>query len=217
MACSSWLQNHISLHSYDDPAEERASGITHALGIVLSLAGTVLLLLRASSTRETAGYLVFGGSMTALFAASTIYHLLPRSVWKRLFRLFDHLSIFVLIAATYTPIMLYVALPWAYRTLAAVWVLALVGMTLKTVFWDRFRVTQIIFFLGMGWLAVVRIPELLELVPIRFLRLMLAGGISYTLGVAIYALKRVPYYHAIWHLFVLGGAICFFLGVYLYL
>lgn len=213
----SWLENHISLHSYDNPGEEVASGVTHALGVALSLTGTVLLLKRAATIGEAMGYLVFGLSMTLLFSASTAYHLAPRGNWKRLFRLFDHLSIFVLIAGTYTPIMLHVATPWAYRTLAAVWTLALVGMTLKAIFWDKFRITQILFFLGMGWLAVIRLPQLLELTPIRFLRLMLAGGISYTLGVGVYALKRVPFYHAIWHLFVLGGAVCFFLGVYLFL
>lgn len=212
-----WLQKHISLHSHDGLPEEIASGSTHALGAALSLTGMILLLIRADTAQETIGYLVFGLSMTILFSASTAYHLTPRNNWKRLFRLFDHLSIFVLIAGTYTPIMLYVATPWAYRTLFAVWTLAVTGMTLKAIFWDRFRITQIIFFLGMGWLAVIRLPQLLELVPAAFLWLMLAGGISYTLGVVVYALKRVPFYHSIWHLFVLGGAICFFLGVYLYL
>jgi hemolysin III len=212
-----WLQNHISLHNHDGIPEEIASGATHALGAALSLTGLILLLIRAETGRETAGYLVFGLAMTVLFSASTAYHFAPRGNWKRLFRLFDHLSIFVLIAGTYTPIMLYVATPWAYRTLVAVWTLAVTGMTLKTVFWDRFRITQIIFFLGMGWLAVIRIPHLLETVPAAFLWLMLAGGVSYTLGVVVYALKRIPFYHSVWHLFVLGGAICFFFGVYLYL
>ncbi len=213
----SWLEKHISLHSYDDPAEEIASGVTHALGVFLAVTGTVLLLLRAETPREITGYLVFGLSMTLLFFASTAYHFAPRGNWKRLFRLFDHLSIFVLIAGTYTPIMLHLGEPWAYRTLAAVWTLALTGMTLKAIFWDRFKVTQIVFFLVMGWLAAIRLPQLLELAPMKFLRLMLAGGISYTLGVVVYALKKIPFYHAVWHLFVLSGAVCFFFGVYLYL
>lgn len=212
-----WLENHISLHTYDDQAEEIASGITHALGVALALVGTVLLLRRAETAVELAGNAVFGVAMTLLFSASSAYHFAPRGNWKRLFRLFDHLSIFVLIAATYTPIMIYLAVPWAYRTLAAVWTLAVVGMILKALLWDRFKRMQILFFLVMGWLAAIRLPQLLELAPGRFLILMLSGGVSYTLGVAIYALKRLPFYHALWHLFVLGGAICFFLAVYWYL
>lgn len=211
------LEQHITLHDFDDPAEEIASGTTHALGIALSLVGTALLLRRAVSPAQIAGYLVFGISMTMLFSASTAYHFAPRGNWKRVFRLFDHLSIFVLIAGTYTPIMIYLAVPWAYRTLALVWVLAVTGMILKAIYWDRFKVMQIVFFLGMGWLAAIRIPQLLDLAPIRFLKLMLAGGVSYTAGVAVYALKRIPFYHAVWHLFVLGGAVCFFLGIYWYL
>ncbi|TVR65723.1 MAG: hypothetical protein EA427_17580 [Spirochaetaceae bacterium] len=211
------LEKHISLHDHDEPAEEIASGVTHALGVALALAGTVLLLRRADSPVEMAGYLVFGIAMTGLFTASSVYHFAPRGNVKRLFRLLDHLSIFVLIAGTYTPIMIHLAVPWAYRTLAAVWILAVTGMILKAVLWDRFGRMQILFFLGMGWLAAIRLPQLLELAPGRFLVLMLSGGISYTLGVVVYSLKRVPFNHALWHLFVLGGAICFFLGVYLYL
>ena len=202
----SWLRNRITLHSHDSPPEELASALTHAVGAALAVIATVVL-------RGTPGGLVFGLSMVLLFSASTAYHLAPPGDWKRLFRLMDHLSIFVLIAGTYTPIMLHVAQPWSFRTLWLVWLLAATGMTLKAFLWDRFSKLQILFFLGMGWLAVWRLPQLLQILPAAFLWYMLAGGLSYTLGVGVYSLKKMPYYHAIWHLFVLAGAISFFHGI----
>lgn len=156
--------------------------------------------------------------MIMLFSASTLYHLSPVGTkWKRLFRLMDHLSIFLLIAGTYTPIMTVIGQPWAYWTLATVWALAVTGMTLKVFLWDAFKVWQVVFFLAMGWLAVIRIGEILRILPAEFFWLLLTGGVVYSLGTIVYALKRVPYYHALWHLFVLGGAVSFFRGVYVYL
>lgn len=163
-------------------------------------------------------YLVFGVSMIILFGASTSYHLSPPgSRIKRVFRLADHLSIFVLIAGTYTPIMSALDAMWSLWTLIAVWVLAVTGIVLKIVFWDRFKRWQIVFFLGMGWLAVFRIGEIVRELPREFLVFLLAGGLSYSFGTIVYGLKRLPYHHAVWHLFVLAGAGSFFWGVYRYI
>lgn len=203
----SWLQKKITLHSHDSPREELASALTHAVGVVLAVIATVVL-------RDTPGGLVFGMTMVLLFSASTAYHLAPPGDGKRFFRLLDHLSIFVLIAGTYTPIMLHIARPWSYRTLWLVWLLAATGMVLKAIFWDRFKKMQILFFLGMGWLAVVRLPQLLEILPPPFLCFMVSGGVAYTLGVVVYALKKMPFYHATWHLFVLAGAVSFFHAIH---
>jgi hemolysin III len=98
-----------------------------------------------------------------------------------------------------------------------VWALAITGMTLKVFLWDAFKVWQVVFFLAMGWLAVIRIGAILRILPAEFFWLLLTGGVVYSLGTIVYALKRVPYYHALWHLFVLGGAVSFFWGVYFYL
>jgi len=214
----SWLTDHISLHSHDTPREEAANAGTHLIGAILAVIGTFLLVRESTPGAMTAARSVFGATMILLFSASTLYHLSPSgSTVKRVFRLMDHLSIFVLIAGTYTPVMTAIDLPWAYRTLAAVWALAITGMTLKVVLWDKFRLWQVIFFLAMGWLAVIRIGSILEILPGPFIRLLLAGGIIYSLGTIVYGMKRLPYHHAIWHLFVLGGAGAFFWGVYRYL
>ncbi len=206
----SWLTRTISLHSYDSPREELASGITHLFGAILSLAATVLLW-------PIPGGIILGVSMCLLFSASTLYHLTPPSDLKRLFRLFDHISIFVLIAGTYTPVMLHMNSLWANITLVTVWGLALTGIVLKTFLWDRFKRTQIVFFLAMGWLVVFNYRELQQVMATGFFWYMLSGGVAYTLGVVIYSLKSLPYYHAVWHLFVLAGAASFVLGVFFFI
>ena len=216
----SWLERHISLHTHDTEREERANAITHGIGALLAPIGLLLLLMRDIGTVPSTvlvADLVFGLSMMLLYTASTLYHLSRRPQWKRLFRVFDHMSIYILIAGTYTPLMARIAEPWARRTLLLVWALALGGMAFKMLFWGRFRVLQVLFYLGMGWLAIIRWEELLRLLPAGLLWSILAGGILYTLGTVVYAMKRLPYYHAIWHLFVLGGSLSFFLGIYLYL
>lgn len=214
----SWLRRHITLHSNDSPAEEIANWATHLVGALAAVAGTIALLLRSGSEVTWVALLVFGASMVLLFGASTAYHMsTPDSNAKRLFRLGDHVSIYLLIAGTYTPVMSAVGTPWAWWTLAAVWVLAAVGITLKVLLWDRFRRMQLVFFLAMGWLAVLRIDQILATLPRGFFLLVLAGGVSYTVGTIFYSLKRLPYHHAIWHLFVLAGAGSFFVGVYEYI
>src|SRR6056297_3622951 len=213
-----WLEHHVTLHSHDTPREELANAVTHLLGAAIAVAGTVALLLKPATLPVKLAYGVFGGSMILLFSASTLYHFSPaESDWKRLFRLMDHLSIFLLIAGTYTPIMTVIGRPWAYLTLATVWALAITGMTLKVLLWDRFKRWQVVFFLAMGWLAIIRIGTILRVLPTEFFWLLLIGGVVYSLGTIVYAMKQIPYYHAVWHLFVLGGAGSFFWGVYAYL
>ncbi|MFA7566683.1 MAG: hemolysin III family protein [Alkalispirochaeta sp.] len=214
----SWLTTHISLHSLESPREEWANGITHLVGAVLAVAGTVFLILKHDEPHIRVAFAVFGMSMVLLFSASTLYHLSPvDSTWKRLFRLMDHLSIFVLIAGTYTPVLTVIGTSWSYRTLALVWGLAITGMILKVIFWDSFKVWQVIFFLAMGWLAIFRIREIVAILPLPFVYMLLGAGVVYSLGTIVYGLKKVPYHHAVWHLFVLGGAGLFFVGIYGYL
>lgn len=210
----SWLERHITLHTHDTVREERANAATHAVGALLSPVALVLLLTRYEPDWP---HLIFGLSMMLLYTASTLYHLSTGGKWKRIFRIGDHMSIYLLIAGTYTPIMASLATPWARRTLLAVWVLGFAGMAFKLVFWGRFKVLQVLFYLAMGWLAAIRLPELLELLPLGLFYSMLTGGLLYTLGTVVYAMKRLPYYHAIWHCFVLGGSGAFFYGIYRYL
>lgn len=213
-----WLERRISLHSNDSPQEERANALTHFVGVIMSVVGTGLLIAKPADPGMRIAYIVFGFSMIALFGASTSYHSSPPgSQRKRLFRLADHLSIFILIAGTYTPIMSALDTEWAFWTLAAVWALAVTGIVLKIFLWDRFKRWQLVFFLGMGWLAIVRIGEIVQVLPTEFLYLLLAGGLFYSVGTIAYSLKHLRYHHAVWHLFVLAGAGSFFWGVYRYI
>jgi hemolysin III len=217
---TSWLEKHISLHSYDTAAEERANAATHGIGALLAPVGLILLILRGLG-REPITVIVadavFGLAMVLLYSNSTLYHLSNHPKRKRLFRVFDHMSIYILIAGTYTPLMARIDAPWAGRTLLIVWLLAIGGMAFKLAFWGRFRVFQVLFYLGMGWLAVIRIEELYALLPAGLLWSILSGGLFYTVGTVVYALKQMPYYHAVWHLFVLCGSGSFFYGIYTYL
>ncbi len=211
---SSRLERHITLHTHDSPKEEWANAATHGVAALLSPVALILLLRRYEPDWP---HLVFGLSMVLLYTASTLYHLSSGGTWKRIFRIGDHMSIYLLIAGTYTPIMASIDAPWARRTLYAVWVLAVVGIAFKIIFWGRFKVLQVLFYLAMGWLAAIRFPEILEILPPGLFYSMLAGGLFYTLGTVVYALKGVPFYHAIWHCFVLAGSGAFFHGVYRYL
>jgi hemolysin III len=213
-----WLQRRIPLHTPDSPAEERANWITHLVGTIAALAGTAALLARRGGHAGTAGYLVFGLTMVFTFAASTLYHASPTgSDRRRFFLLADHVSIFLLIAGTYTPIMSAVGTRWAYGTLVAVWILAGIGVALKVVWWKAFRRWQVAFFLLMGWLAVVRLDVVLAVLPNPVFVLILTGGIIYSVGTVFYSRRSLPFNHAIWHLFVIGGAGSFYWGVYGYL
>jgi hemolysin III len=217
---TSWLEQHISLHSYDTPREERANAATHGIGAFLAPLGLLLLVLRGVGEEPWTIVLsdaVFGLAMVLLYGNSTLYHVSNHPKWKRLFRVLDHMSIYILIAGTYTPLMARIDAPWAGRTLLLVWLLAAGGMAFKLLFWGRFRVLQVLFYLGMGWLAIIRIEELYDLLPSELIWSILAGGLFYTVGTVIYALKRMPFYHAVWHLFVLGGSGSFFYGIYSYL
>lgn len=215
-----WLSRNISLHSHDSENEERANAATHAVGALFAPVALILLVARSLGSDPVGIVLadvVFGLSMTLLYAASTLYHLSRKLERKRLFRLFDHMSIYLLIAGTYTPLMARVEAPWGARTLLFVWLLAAAGMAFKLRFWGRFRVLQVLFYLAMGWLAIIRIGDIVRLFDTPLLIAVLAGGVSYTLGTIVYAVKQLPYHHAIWHLFVLGGSVSHFIGIYSYL
>jgi hemolysin III len=215
-----WLERHISLHSHDSHKEETASALTHALGLVLSLGAAVLLLRKAVSAASSlvlTGYGIYLFSMTLLYLSSTLYHFSRPSNLKRVLRIADHMSIYLLIAGTYTAVLVHVQGPEALLVLRLVWLTALGGMIFKIVFWGRFRLFQVLLYILMGWLIVLVWKPVVVQLPREFFAMILAGGIVYTSGTIVYAMKKLPFSHALWHLFVLGGSICFFLGIYLYL
>src|SRR6056297_958323 len=150
----SWLERHITLHTHDSQREEIASGLVHALGVVLSLVATTLLVqkgIESGSASILTGYIVYGFSMTLLYLSSTLYHFVRPSNLKRVLRISDHMSIYLLIAGTYTAVLVNIEGPEAIRTLLLVWLVAAGGMTFKIVFWGRFRLIQMLIYLLMGW------------------------------------------------------------------
>ena len=200
---------------------EPVSGLTHLAGVLLAVAGLVVLLTtaaRAGRTDQLVAFGIFGCSLIALYGASSLYHLLPlfSPAVARLRRV-DHMTIFALIAGTYTPICL-LALEGGWRAglLGAVWDLALGDILLKLFWMDAPRWLSVALYLAMGWVAVVAAPAIFETVPAGGVVWLLAGGAVYSAGALIYGLKRpdpVPGvfgFHELWHLFVLAGSACHF-------
>lgn len=203
-------------------AEEVANSISHGIGLVFGIVGLVLLLVKAIETHASStaiiSYSVYGGSMILLFLASTLYHAIPHADAKRWLKLFDHCAIYLLIAGTYTPFLL-VGLdsPLAKGLMIVIWGLALAGILFKLTIGHRFKVLSLMTYLLMGWLSLVVIYQMVMKLAPGSVTLLAAGGVVYSLGVIFYVNKRIPYNHAIWHGFVLGGSACHFFGIYLYI
>jgi len=198
-------------------AEELANTVTHGIGLALSIAGFVVLLVLAAvrgSSRHIVSCAIYGATLVCLYAASTFYHGIPSPRRKRALRIFDHCAIYLLIAGTYTPFLLVnLRGGWGWSLLGIVWGFAMAGIVFKFRFVDHFPFLSTVIYLLMGWLAVIALKPLLAAVPASGLLWLLAGGLLYTLGVVFYGWKRLPYNHVIWHLFVLAGSTCHYVAV----
>ncbi len=211
----------MKIHSQYTPTEEIFHGITHGIGAVLSIAGLVILVVLAVQMGDVwriVSFSIYGGSLTLLYLASTLYHSFQDERLKRFFRHFDHLSIFLLIAGTYTPVTL-ISLrgAWGWTLFALIWGFAVSGIVYELLFLGRYKWITMSIYLGMGWLAVVAIKPMLTMVPRGLFWWLLAGGLCYTGGVFFYAREKMRYHHVLWHLFVLFGSACHFLGFFFYL
>ncbi|MBW8876275.1 MAG: hemolysin III family protein [Acidobacteria bacterium] len=200
--------------------EEIAHSVTHGLGIVLSIAGLIAMVLvseRSGDVRHLVASVVYGVTLILLYLASTLYHGIPWPRAKRVLKVLDHSAIYLLIAGTYTPFTL-ISLrgAWGWTLFGLIWGMALLGITLKIAAIGRFQWLSIVLYLAMGWLVVVALKPLIEAVSPAGFRLMFLGGLSYTLGVLFYKWRRLPYHHAVWHLFVLAGSVFHFFAVLLY-
>ncbi|UJF20909.1 PAQR family membrane homeostasis protein TrhA [Shewanella sp. OMA3-2] len=198
--------------------EELANGLSHGFGVIAGLFGLVLMLTNARedlSTIQLAGVIIYGISIIALFLSSTLYHTSRTPVWRKRFKMADHCTIYTLIAGTYTPLML-IALQddSALIILTIIWSIALGGIVFKTLFIGRFKALSLFLYLLMGWLCVTVMQDLIANMSELTFNLLIIGGLFYSLGVIFYANKKIPYNHAIWHMFVLGGAFSHFLCVY---
>lgn len=202
------------------PREEWANRLSHGLGLLLGGLGLVLLLHKGwdQGPRVLLSYGVYGASLVLLYLASTLYHSVSSVAARRWSKLFDHCAIYLLIAGTYTPFLL-VALdtPLAQGLMVVIWGLALAGVVFKLIFINRFKKVSLFTYLMLGWLSLVVIYQLYLHLDGTGLLLLGLGGLIYSLGVIFYVAKHIPYNHAIWHLFVLGGSLCHFMAIYGYI
>ena len=210
--------NSISIKDYTT-GEEVFSSIAHGIGMALSIAAIVLMAVVGASQGgvHLAAGLVFGISLFFEYTASTFYHALPQPKAKRVFKVLDHSGIYLLIAGTYTPFCLItLAGNGGLVLLAVIWAAALAGIACEAFWTFRPRWVSAAIYVVMGWAALIKLPALFSALPAPGFALLVAGGIVYTAGCLFYLLKKVRYMHSVWHLFVLGGSICHFLAVILF-
>ena len=199
--------------------EEAANVATHAAGLVASIVGVVVLVYLGVVRGEVlhvASAGLYGATLVALYAASTLYHAFREPGVKRVLRVLDHCAIYLLIAGTYTPFVL-VGLGggWGWALFGVVWAMAAAGIVFKVFATGRFAVASTAAYVAMGWLGVVAIGPLVRSLPGAALAWLLAGGVAYTAGTFFYH-RKIPYSHALWHVFVLAGSICHFVAIGLY-
>ena len=201
-------------------AEELVHAVTHGIGVILSIAGLSWMLyvsINVADPWRIVASSIYGTTLIALFLASTMYHAMYASRHREIFKLLDHCAIYLLIAGTYTPFLL-VAMRsdtgwWIFGT---IWALATAGIVKKLWFRHRFPKVALASYLAMGWLIVVAAPQMVEAIGPNGMAWVVAGGVAYTAGAIFYAVDRIPFNHAIWHVFVLAGGICHFFGVALH-
>ena len=210
---------HIPMPRYT-PREELANSITHGVGAFLAVGALGILTAFATLFGDAwhiVGCGIFGATLIILYAASTLYHSVRRTRVKALLRVIDHAAIFLLIAGTYTPFLLVnLRGPWGWSLFGVVWGIALIGIVFQVSLLRRWPIASVGLYVAMGFLVVVAIkPLLVALMPAGFF-LLLAGGLAYILGLSFYGWRRVPYHHAVWHLFVLAGSAFHFFAVLFY-
>ncbi len=200
--------------------EEVAHVITHGLGAVLSVIGLTVLVARASvygNAWHVTAVSIFGATLVMMYSASALYHSIQFPRAKHVLRVIDHSLIYFLIAGTYTPFTLITLKgPWGWSLFGVTWGLAIFGVAFKIFLTGRFEKVSLAIYLAMGWCAITAIKPLLANLEPGGLMLMLAGGLTYSGGVAFYVWERLRYHHAIWHLFVLGGSVLHYFAILFY-
>lgn len=199
--------------------EENLNAISHGIGALLGISGLILLIIYQDqkNTLSLFSVLAYGISIIVLFTASTLYHSVHDEKKKHYFRIVDHISIYLLIAGTYTPVTLIAlqnSLGWELFWI--VWSIAAIGTILKLFFTGKFDLLSTLLYLVMGWLIIFDFSNLSDAIGSNGVLLLFAGGMFYTLGIVFYIIERIPFNHVIWHLFVLGGAICHFFMIFFY-
>lgn len=211
--------DHTSSLDLSPAREEFVNALTHGLGVLLSLGGIPLLLREAVSNSgwpQQAGLCVFCLSLLMVYLSSTVYHSLSAERLKNLWHRIDHISIYFLIAGTHTPFLLYFAEAEQARFfLQLIWGMVALGVIYKLFFFGRFEWLSVLYYVVLGWMALVTIPTMITGMSDEILFWIIAGGLSYSFGVIFFLWEKLPYHHAIWHLFVLGGSAGHFAAMYL--
>jgi hemolysin III len=200
--------------------EEAANSITHGIGTVLSIAGLTVMVVYAASLGDAYRIVaasVFGSTMVLLYLASTLYHSFQGEKIKPLLRRLDHSAIYLLIAGTYTPFTL-LTMPGrlGWTLFAVVWGLAVAGIVFKVFCSNHFEIATTVIYVMMGWMGAVALKEVFEAISLNGTAWLVAGGLSYTVGVLFYVWRSLPFHHTVWHVFVMGGTFCHFFAVQFY-
>ena len=197
--------------------EQIANSISHGIGALLSIAGLVILIVWAvgyGNAWHIVSFSIFGSTLIMLYLASTLYHSLPMPRVKNVFRIIDHSAIFLLIAGTYTPFMLVnLRGPWGWIIFGIIWGLAIIGILSKIFYLSKFQKSSVVLYVLMGWLCIIAGKELVTHVPHLSLTLLIFGGVAYMIGLIFYGWRKLPYHHAVWHIFVLSGSILHYFSV----
>ena len=198
--------------------EEIANAVSHGIGALAGIAGLAVLTVAAATRGEGAWQVVpcviYGVALVLMFTVSTLYHSFRNPRVKRVFRVLDHEMIFLMIAGSYTPFLLITlrgALGWTL--FGIIWGIAAAGMVFEGFFTGRFRGASLALYLLMGWIIVFALKPLVAHMPSSGVRWLVAGGLCYTVGAVIYAFKKVPYHHGVWHLMVLAGSVCHYFAI----
>ncbi len=204
--------------------EEIINGVTHSIGVIFGIVSLTILLMfsiKKGDIPSIVSFSIYGACIILMFLSSTLYHSFTKEKVKNILRVFDHSSIFLFIAGTYTPIVI-LTLKGYLRIgiLVGIWIMAIGGVVFKILTYgkfDKYKLLSLIFYIGMGWIAIIPIKKIIEATSINFFYWILLGGLIYTLGTIFYSIKKIPYNHAIWHLFVLAASVTHFVGIFLHL
>ncbi len=210
----------VTLPKYYSPTEEKINVISHAVGFFLSSVALVFLVVRAGmygNVLHVVSFTIFGVSLMVLYAASSLYHNAKQPEVRKRLKIFDHASIYVLIAGTYTPFTL-VTLEGntGWVIFGVSWGIALVGITLKLFFTGRYSIASTVMYVLMGWVIIFAIKPLVHNLSADGLFWLFLGGVAYTVGAVLYSIKKIKFNHAIFHLLVLVGSFCHFVSIYFY-
>ena len=214
----------LNMTSYSKPrysiGEEIANSVTHGVGVVLSIGGLAVLTAFASvlgNAWHIVSSSIYGATLILLYASSTLYHSIQLPRVKHILQVIDHSAIFLLIAGTYTPFTLVTLRgAWGWTIFGVVWGLAVTGIIFQVTRLRKWPVISLALYVGMGWAVIVATKPLLAAIDPRGLLLLLLGGLSYTAGIVFYVWRRLPYHHAIWHIFVLAGSAFHFFAILFY-